>query len=63
LLSPTKVSSSLNPKEVEQLKCVFCYPIIPIVGQKKGVTNYHFTNGISFIQKHLEDYHHQLWKE
>jgi hypothetical protein len=34
---------------------------ILIVGQKKGVINYCFTNGI--YKKHFENNHQQLWKK
>jgi hypothetical protein len=37
-----EASLSSNSAPLEQLKCVICYPLSPIVGQKKGMINYKF---------------------
>jgi hypothetical protein len=38
-----------------------CYLNVPIVGQKKGVINHKFANGIFTFHKHFETNHWQLW--
>jgi hypothetical protein len=41
----------------EHLKCLFCGPIAPNVGSRKGIITYKTMNGISVFQKHLELLH------
>jgi hypothetical protein len=58
-----EASSSSNSAPLDQLKCVICYPLSPIVGKKKGTINYKFANEIFILKKHLDNNYKQLWNE
>jgi len=60
-LSSSKVSSTSN--QPKHLRCLFCGPITPSVGPRKGIITYKTTNGIFTFQNHLELLHRQLWNE
>jgi hypothetical protein len=51
---------SLTYHEPEQLRCVFCYPIVALIRLKKGIINYKSTNRIVEFQKHLEMIHKKI---
>jgi hypothetical protein len=36
-------------QQFEQLKCVICYPLAPIVGIQRNIINYRTKNGISIL--------------
>jgi hypothetical protein len=38
-----------------------CYLNVLVVGQKEGVINHKFANGISTFHKHLKTNHRHLW--
>ncbi len=59
--SSSKVISTSN--QLKDLRCLFCGPIAPSVGPRKGIITYKTTNGIFALQKHLELLHQQLWNE
>jgi len=57
-----EISSTSNQPE-QTFEMVFCGPIAPSVGSRKGIIIYKTMNRIFALRKHLELLHLQLWNE
>jgi hypothetical protein len=57
-IAPTLVvASKPNPFGLDHLRCVLCYPIVALLGARKGILSYKLANETSLFWKHLETNH------